>query len=174
MKFINFLENIYVELGINSQHLTNNKLARCEQPPLHELEVVEIDHEGRAFILHKTAVHAWNKMCSTAKSENIELRPYSGFRSYLYQRQLIKRKLDIGQSLEVILTETAIPGFSEHHSGLAVDICAEGKFHLNANFEETEAFTWLIENANRFRFTLSYPRDNAKGIVYEPWHWFFK
>jgi LAS superfamily LD-carboxypeptidase LdcB len=42
---------------------------------------------------------------------------------------------------------------------------------LNEAFEKTQAFEWLIENATRFNFRLSYPRKNNMGIVYEPWHW---
>ncbi len=99
--------------------------------------------------MDKTAAQAWRQMCVSATSENIALKPYSGFRSYLHQKQLIKRKLDNGRLLDVILTETAIPGFSEHHSGRAVDVCAEGQFYLSEDFEKTEAFAWLKGNAAR-------------------------
>jgi D-alanyl-D-alanine carboxypeptidase len=84
---------------------------------------------------------------------------------------LIKQELGKGKSLELILKQTAIPGFSEHHGGCAVDICTEGKFYLSEEFEKSEAFAWLRENARRYSFKMSYPRDNKKGIIYEPWHW---
>jgi len=80
-------------------------------------------HNAVALILHKASAGAWRNMCDTAASDRVQLRPFSGFRSYLYQRQLIRRKLDSGRPIEIILTETAIPGFSEHHTGLAVDVC---------------------------------------------------
>jgi D-alanyl-D-alanine carboxypeptidase len=165
---------IHEELQIGANHLADNKLALCEQPPLHDLEIVEIDYDGRPFFLDKRAAVAWRKMCATAISDEVILSPYSGFRSYIYQKQLIRRKLDKGKSLEVILTETAIPRFSEHHSGCAVDICTNARFELSEQFENTNAFSWLERNASRFGFRLSYPRNNNKGIIYEPWHWYFQ
>jgi zinc D-Ala-D-Ala carboxypeptidase len=167
------LKKIHEELGIGERHLSSCKLAWCEQPRLDELEVVDIDFDGRPFILTKAATQAWREMRKIANSEKVVLEPYSGFRSYLHQRLLIKKKLELGRSLEVILTETAIPGFSEHHSGRAVDIWTENKCTLDESFEKTLAFAWLSNNAHRFMFRLSYPRDNDKGIIYEPWHWYF-
>jgi zinc D-Ala-D-Ala carboxypeptidase len=168
-----FLQSIYDELGITQDHLSQNKLAACKQAPLDELKVIEIDFEGRPFILHSTAARAWRQMQLAAQSDLIELKPFSGFRSYVYQKQLIRRKLNSGQLLASILTETAIPGFSEHHSGRAVDLYAGSNFNLNEDFERTEAFSWMTQNASRFNFTMSYPRDNVSGIIYEPWHWCF-
>lgn len=167
------LKKIYDELNIQSDHVTNYKLTHYEQPPLNHLEVVDIDFEGKPFILSIEAGHAWQKMRSAAKLDGVAIDPFSGFRSYLYQRQLIKRKLERGKPLEVILTETAIPGFSEHHSGRAVDICTNQKFELTEDFEKTSAFEWLVRNAQSFNYRMSYPRQNDLNIVYEPWHWFF-
>ncbi len=167
------LDQIYAELGITETHLNSNRLSRCEEPPLSKLEIVEIDFEGRPFILAIPAANAWRKMYQEAQQNGVSIEPFSGFRSYMYQKQLIKRKLEKRKPLDIILTETAIPGFSEHHTGYAVDICTEGKYLLNESFENTKAFDWLMKNAERFSFYLSYPRNNDKGIVYEPWHWCF-
>jgi D-alanyl-D-alanine carboxypeptidase len=167
------LKQIHHELGITDRHLSECKLEWCEEPPLNHLEVTDIVFDGRPFILEKGAACAWREMCQSARNDGVTLMPYSGFRSYLHQRQLIRGKLDKGRSLEIILTETAIPGFSEHHSGRAVDICAENQFSLTEAFEKTSAFEWLFKNASQFGFRLSYPRDNDKGIIYEPWHWYF-
>ena len=167
------LKRIYAELNITENHLSANKLARCKQAYLHDLEVVDIDFDGRPFILAIPAAVAWRNMQQVAKSDGIFLEAYSGFRSYIYQKQLIARKLEKGRPLEAILQETAIPGFSEHHSGCAVDIVTDAKYELLEHFDQTEAFKWLGENAGRFAFQLSYPRNNTKGIIYEPWHWCF-
>ena len=72
-----------------------------------------------------------------------------------------------------ILTHIAIPGFSEHHTGKAIDIHANGHPVLEEAFEKTEEFMWLSKNAASFGFRLSYPRANTLGIIYEPWHWFY-
>jgi D-alanyl-D-alanine carboxypeptidase len=168
------LKPIHEELGIGEIHLSNCKLSPCEQPSLNELEITDLDFDGKPFILTKTTAHAWREMCAAADSEKIVLKPFSGFRSYIHQKQLIKRRLEKGHPLEAILREIAIPGFSEHHSGRAIDICAENRFVLDEAFETTPAFAWLSKNAQRFKFRLSYPRGNNQNIIYEPWHWYFQ
>jgi hypothetical protein len=52
-------------------------------------------------------------------------------------------------------------------------IFAPGRPLLEEEFELTDSFTWLKENAHQFDFRLSYPRGNDLGIIYEPWHWFY-
>ena len=70
-----------------------------------------------------------------------------------------------------ILRVSAAPGYSEHHSGRALDITTPGYAALEEEFELSPAFAWLKKHAKTFRFRLSYPRRNTHGIAYEPWHW---
>ena len=70
-----------------------------------------------------------------------------------------------------ILEVSAAPGYSEHHSGRAIDLTAPGYAALEEEFENSPSFAWLRRNARRFGFALSYPRKNRHGIAYEPWHW---
>lgn len=167
------LLEIHDALGITEQHLSSNRLSIHQQPRLEELQVVDIDFEGKPFILTSSAAQAWLDMKATAQSEQITLMPFSGFRSYLHQKNLIERHLRNGRKIEDILTHIAIPGFSEHHSGRAIDIHTSGRAVLEEEFEATDAFDWLTKNASRFHFRLSYPRANPQGIIYEPWHWFY-
>jgi len=74
-------------------------------------------------------------------------------------------------SLADILKVSAYPGYSEHHTGRAVDIGSPDCAHLTEAFEATREFSWLAEHAAGFGFVLSYPRDNPHGIAFEPWHW---
>ena len=74
-------------------------------------------------------------------------------------------------ALETIMRVNALPGHSEHHTGEALDLGTSSETDLETQFEETSAFKWLSKNAHQFRFSLSYPRDNAHGFIYEPWHW---
>jgi D-alanyl-D-alanine carboxypeptidase len=76
--------------------------------------------------------------------------------------------------LDDILAVNTAPGFSEHHSGRALDLSTPGEAAAEESFESTSAFAWLCAHAARFGFVLSYPRDNPHGIVYEPWHWCLK
>jgi D-alanyl-D-alanine carboxypeptidase len=89
------------------------------------------------------------------------------------QRQvdIIRGKLDNGLAIDTILRSSAPPGYSEHHTGRAIDINTPGCDPLEGVFEETAAFRWLTVHAPRFGFTMSYPRENPWGYIPEPWHW---
>jgi D-alanyl-D-alanine carboxypeptidase len=167
------LKKIYEQIGITPQHLESNKLEFHLQPSLDRLKVVDIDFEGKPFILFSDAAEAWLNMKSGASKEKIHLQPFSGFRSYLHQKRLIENHLKNGRAIESILTHIAIPGFSEHHTGCAIDIHANENPVLEEAFENSEEFYWLDKNASRYGFRLSYPRSNTLGIIYEPWHWYF-
>jgi D-alanyl-D-alanine carboxypeptidase len=69
---------------------------------------------------------------------------------------------------------SALPGFSEHHTGRAVDVGTPDSVPLDYGFQSTGAFAWLQSNAADFNFRLSYPADNSEGYVYEPWHWCYQ
>ncbi len=80
----------------------------------------------------------------------------------------MRKKLERGDTIENILKVNAAPGFSEHHTGCALDITTPGYDALKESFEKSPAFDWLTGNASRFGFSLSFPRGNAAGIAYEP------
>jgi D-alanyl-D-alanine carboxypeptidase len=88
-----------------------------------------------------------------------------------YQADLIRKKLAAGQDIASILKVNAAPGFSEHHTGRAVDIATPGSRPLTDEFDGTRAFAWLQDHAQRHSFSMPYGRDNVYGFAYEPWHW---
>jgi D-alanyl-D-alanine carboxypeptidase len=126
---------------------------------------------GRMQRLTPRAAGQWAAMAGAAGQDGIRLLLVSGFRSFEYQAELIRKKLQSGQALADILTVNAAPGFSQHHSGDAIDIASPGSRPLTGEFEASVAYGWLRENADRFGFSLTYPRDNPDGFVFEPWHW---
>ena len=109
-----------------------------------------------------------------AADDEVSLFLISAFRSVEYQHELIAAKLEKGQLIEQILRVNAAPGFSEHHSGRALDLGTSGCDALVEEFENTIAFQWLMENSAAYHFYLSYPRKHASGMDYEPWHWCFQ
>jgi zinc D-Ala-D-Ala carboxypeptidase len=131
------------------------------------------DRYGRALWLQAAAAAAWQAMRAAAAAEGVALQAISGFRGHAYQRGIVERKLARGLRLEAILQVNAAPGFSEHHSGRALDIGTPGEPAAEESFEHSAAFAWLARRGGDFGFRLSYPRDNPHGIVYEPWHWCF-
>ena len=110
-------------------------------------------------------------MRASALDDGVVIDVVSAFRSASYQLGILQRKRERGESIEQILAVSAAPGYSEHHSGRALDLTTPGYPALEEAFEHSPAFAWLMREAGRFRFHLSYPRDNRHGIAYEPWHW---
>lgn len=126
---------------------------------------------GRMQHLVPEAAARWAEMSEAAGADGVRLLIVSGFRSFDYQAELIRKKLSGGQAITDILTVVAAPGFSQHHAGAAVDIATPGSRPLTEEFEQSEAFGWLRERAESFGFSMTYPRRNRFGFIYEPWHW---
>ena len=157
--------------------ITADILAR-RRPPYHavaeRLVVAETDAGGREYQLTPEAAQAWRNMKRAAQDEGIVIEIVSAFRGIERQADIIRAKLARNMPVETILTLSAPPGYSEHHTGRAVDINTPGCEATEEPFELTEAFRWLQEHAGRFGFTLSYPRGNRHGFIYEPWHWCYR
>jgi len=156
-------------LGIPSAIVRKRSLPLCAEAQ--RLVVVEVGKRGRKHQLTPAAARAWKKMKAAAAKDGIGLAIVSAFRSFDYQRALIQRKLDNGRAIAEVLKINAAPGYSEHHTGRALDITAPDCQPLEQGFETTRAFAWLTQHAGSHGFRLSYPRDNPHGISYEPWHW---
>ncbi len=163
---------IHRELGIGSDYMANCKLPLYPEPA--QLVDTEPDYYGRPQRLTPEAFAAWQDMKQRAAAEHITLHLISAFRDLEYQQGLIARKLAAGQPLAEILRVNAAPGFSEHHTGRAIDVGTLGCEALVEEFENTVAYQWLEANAAAHGFDLSFPRGNPYGIDYEPWHWCFK
>lgn len=127
--------------------------------------------DGRIIRLAPRAAVAWRRMHDAAARDGIVLTSLSGFRSVARQTKIIRANLAAGRPLGKILRLIAAPGFSEHHTGRALDLGTPGCEKLEAAFARTAAFRWLARHAGEFGFRLSYPRNNPHGIAYEPWHW---
>lgn len=165
------IAELHADLGIPESFREDCVLPLC-QPP-RELVATEVDYYGRPQQLTPEALESWQAMKNAAAADGIVIHLISAYRDLEYQHHLFRKKLEHGDTLEAILKVNAAPGFSEHHTGRAIDLGTENCPALVTEFEETPAFQWLEKNAHEFSFSLSYPRDNALGIVYEPWHWCF-
>jgi D-alanyl-D-alanine carboxypeptidase len=166
------LEAIFQSLGIPS-----NYASTCGMPLQQEcvnLVDTELDVFGRQPRLDARAFAAWTAMKTAAARDGVELQLISAFRSITYQHDLIQRKLARGDTMQAILAVNAAPGYSEHHTGRAIDIGTPGYTHLEIEFEQSAAFAWLTSHAAEFGFHMSFPRDNPFGVQYEPWHWCYR
>ncbi len=138
-------------------------------------DLVAVSSDGR-IKLHQSAATRFRQMQSAAKSVGVNLVLLSGFRDVESQNHLFfKVKEQRVQATAKRAEVSAPPGYSEHHTGYAIDFGDAGfpATHLETSFEETPVFKWLVKNAPKYSFELSFPRDNPQGISYEPWHWRF-
>ena len=158
-------------LGISIESIAARGLQACDEAT--SLESVEIDADGREHRLVPAAARAWRDLKAAALADGIELCIISAFRSIDRQAEIVREKLDSGMDIRDILSVCAAPGFSEHHTGLAVDVSTPGSEALEVEFDRTSAYAWLTQRAAQFGFRLSYPIGNAWGYQYEPWHWRF-
>ena len=172
---LQFIRNLEIGplRGLNPKNSTDQ-----DQRILGHLPYPEIPKEKLVLIEPNIEVHidmrdSLLKMREEAKKDGISLVFLSGYRS-------IKLQNDIFYSLKSIRNQdaserakvSAPPGYSEHSTGFAIDIgdATEREKDFETEFENTEAFKWLIKNAAKFHFKLSFSKNN-KHIDYEPWHW---
>lgn len=109
----------------------------------------------------------------------------SGYRSYAKQQSLFYTYIEQEmaahpdwseqQAREQVLTYSAAPGTSEHHTGDCIDLISTGNVVLDESFAQNPAYDWLKDNAHHFGFILRYPKNKTKitGYSYEPWHYRF-
>ena len=163
------IDRIHASLGITPALLAGRALRLYEEAQ--ELVSAEKAPNGRVHFLLPDAAAAWRTMKVAAQADGIDIHILSGFRSIARQGELIQVRLDGGMAIGDVLKILAPPGYSEHHTGRAVDVSTQGIKALQLEFESTPAFAWLAAHAAAFGFTLSFPRDNPAGYDYEPWHW---
>ena len=168
--YLDELRIIHRELGIPEDCM----LGRQGPIFLENSEIIRVgvDFYNRELYLGRGAAEAWISMQSEARHDGVNLTIVSGFRSVRRQQEIIRRKLDAGHELMQILRVNAAPGYSQHHTGLALDLADDSGYEpLTEAFEEQPAFEWLSQHAGRFGLMLQYPRGNSYGFIYEPWHW---
>jgi D-alanyl-D-alanine carboxypeptidase len=135
----------------------------------------EIDNEWkydetRQHQLHSKVIPFFERMLEAAKKDGIELWVTSAYRLFEYQSQLKgSYTVTYGSGANAF---SADQGFSEHQLGTTIDFTARGLNGGLTGFQTTPAYQWLLANAHKYGFTLSYPEGNAY-YVFEPWHWRF-
>lgn len=163
------LRELHRELGIPDDYGLDGRKPLFEEAA----ELVEVGPNlvGRMQSLAPQTASKWAEMVGAASADGVILLIVSGFRGIDYQARLIRKKINAGQLVSDILRVSAAPGYSEHHTGRAVDIATPGSRPLTEEFEDSDAFRWLVNNAASYGFSMTYPRDNVFGFIYEPWHW---
>ena len=181
------VENIvtYVNIGIDKPYYTNTKKAENLNTNLilvnkynyltedyipENLEPIDIAYARSGMQLVREAKEAFETLSEDAKKEGMNIIAMSSYRSYDYQVNLYDNYVAT-DGKEAADTYSARAGYSEHQTGLAVDVY--NKVLPYTSFEETEEFNWMQENAYKYGFILRFPKDkvNITGYQYESWHY---
>ena len=127
------------------------------------------------------AAEQYRKMYEAAMEKDVELIPFSAYRSTALQKENFDREiaslvaggLTRQEAIERAMRTIQLPGCSEHETGLAVDITRKNVWRADPGFHGTKEFNWLMNNARDYGFILRYPqgKEHITGISYEPWHW---
>ena len=166
-----------IESCLNSLGIPYSLVEERNLPIFHdadELMVIGYNSSGNPYYLAPEAGKEWFKLRDAAKSDGVTLTIVSAYRSFQRQFEIVKSKIERGISPEIVFSVNAPPGYSEHHTGRALDLGTLNCIPLDKSFEKTSAFSWLQKNAKHFRFELSYPASNPFGFEYEPWHWCYQ
>jgi len=118
------------------------------------------------------AAKALEELFAAAREAGYELSGVSGYRSYSRQRQIFINNI-LTKGKEHTLKYSAVPGASEHQTGLAMDVsCKSLGYDLDTGFSETPEGKWLAQNAHLYGYIIRYPKGKAHitGYAYEPWH----
>lgn len=131
-------------------------------------------HAGQASRrkMRKSAANAVDRLIKAAKEDGVDIRTVSGYRSIDTQRVLFKSYAD-REGVEKANKYSSKPGYSEHHTGLCVDVSSPVMdFGLDQSYGDTKEGKWLAENAHKYGFIIRYPKGeyNITGYIYEPWH----
>ena len=156
------------DLSKNNLMLVNkyNYLSKDYDP-----EIIQLDSSLSVWGgLKKEAYDAFISLNNNAIKEGYIITNQSPYRRYSVQERIYNSYLNI-DPLEVVDSYSARPGFSEHQTGLALDV-GENFGDLNY-FGSTKSFTWMKDNAHKYGFILRYPEglEYLTGYTYEPWHY---
>jgi len=134
------------------------------------LEPISTNYARSGMQLVSEAKEAFETLSEEAKKEGMTVLAMSSYRSYEYQVNLYNNYV-ASDGKEAADTYSARAGYSEHQTGLAVDVY-NGDLPYTS-FEETEEFNWMQENAYKYGFILRFPEDKVTitGYQYESWHY---
>ncbi|WP_315076734.1 M15 family metallopeptidase [uncultured Clostridium sp.] len=147
------------EYGLNKEYKPENLTI----PNIPFVDDVSNEEKHVAGII----VEPLEELVNTAQEEGITLLGNSAYRSYKSQKNIYNNRVKtVGK--ESADAYVAKPGFSEHQTGVCIDITNEDKYFVKG----TKEADWLAENCYRFGFVIRYPygKRNITGIEYEPWH----
>ncbi|MFS0939943.1 M15 family metallopeptidase [Enterococcus casseliflavus] len=151
-----------------------------------EIAQKDLGKLSNGYLVDQRIVSAYEKLADAAKAAGHPLVMVSAYRSVAYQEEIFNANVNTlmsqGHTKEEAIRITKLtftePGYSEHHTGLAVDVVDQDWYQnhtgelLNEGFGDTEGGKWLQAHAREYGFIIRYPKGKhaITQIDYEPWH----
>ena len=173
----------YVNIGLDNEHYTNvidvdkqddilvlvnkyHKLSSDYVPS--DLEILSSKYAVGTQKLRKEAKDKFMEMCDAAKEDGISIKAGSTYRSYSYQQGLYNRYVNRDGKKEAD-RYSARAGYSEHQTGLAIDILNGKNEFID---EDNKEYDWLVNNCYKFGYILRYTKEDEAitGYQFESWH----
>ena len=164
-------KDIDYEILVNKEHLLDKYYVPEGLVDINEPTGIKIDttYVNR---LDSEVYKSFKEMQKDALKEGYEIFVDSSYRSYDYQEKVYNSYV-AERGLEYATQYVALPGSSEHQTGLAFDVIyrRNGEM-LDDQFDTDPEMIWLHENAYKYGFILRYPKEkeDITGFNYEPWH----
>ena len=172
---LNLDKEIYTDTrpstNLNTNYLLVNKFNYLDSNYIPEnLELLDNSYAKSGIYLVKEAKDNIERLISDAKNDGMNIRVISAYRSYSYQENLYNNYVK-NDGVENADTYSARPGYSEHQTGLVVDVTRA--FDDFNNFENTNEYKWMLENAHNYGFILRYPKakEDVTTYSFEAWHY---
>jgi len=161
------IDSVEYKIPDNWEGMKTDTLLIADPEKLVQLPQENTFEDYRIYLNRETR-DAFVAMAEAAIKDSVILIVDSGYRSANFQKRIIKRRMEKGESFERVMRFVAPPGYSQHETGRAVDLVPS-----EVRFAKTKIYEWLQENAGKFGFAETYPEDIIPKSRWEPWHWYY-
>lgn len=136
-------------------------------------EIVEYKTIDTKVYIEKETLNSFLKLKNKIKKEGYIIDIESGYRTIEHQEKVLNEIIE-EKSIEYAKKYVAVPGYSEHHTGLAIDILLyeNGKIYCDHSLKNHKVLELITKYAPQYGFIIRYPKKKKKitGYNYEPWH----
>lgn len=166
------MQDISYDTLVNKEHPLDKDYVPSNMVLYEDETSFKIDPNEKIYV-DKLVFEKFNELRRDALENNYIFYIDSGYRSYNYQKVILDYYTKEFGSLEEALKTVAIPGTSEHQTGLAIDVCLRVNGEVTDKFDDSfNEIKWLHENCYKYGFILRYPKgkEDITGYDYECWH----
>lgn len=163
--------NVMPSVGQTCEYSQNAIKADVKHYWFKEASRSDLEDIGGGRQLTHEAADALRKLQEAARADGVTLTVGSAFRPVSYQAGIVARKKAAGQSDAQIYKVSSAPGYSEHHTGYALDFSP-----INNSFASTKAYTWLKQHGKEYGWEQSFTPESVRNthVAVESWHWKYK